>query len=706
MSLYLSHKEPEDIFLKNFYLRETELALIGSIIDGQSNNSLQSFLITGKRGMGKSTLLRRIAIEAKNKWKDKLILVYFGNENYKLSKLFKLWEQIILQILESESDLTELWKQICNEKNYTTLLLPFLRQILKDKKKTLLLMIDNFDQFMDQLSKKEQHELREALMETPVQIIGNCLFYTEKYFKYDAPFYNFFRRINLEKLSREETLDYFKFLTQQDHTSYEEIYPKIHAKLETMHILCGGVPRVLKILYDIFFQEKIDEAIEYLKRTIEEVTPLYQDRMRQLAPLQKEIIYEMALIWDRCSANDLEPKLHQSTNIILNQLSILEDNGYIASFHLEGYERLKYFEIDERFFNIWILMSEASPYDERRVIWLTLWLESFYNAAELENELEKIMATQDMKTENRSLYLQSSLLSKKLSEFSKLKFIQNHETELPQEIIQSFKAKLSLPQTEDSKSIFEKLKTLFNEGKYFEIREMYPIEYDKYLINDKENRDLICRIFGGSFLKQENYTKSLELFEKIENKNGEDLFALAFAYHKLNNNFKAEKYYLLAIEKGQMDAKWNYALLQFFNSGYSSKEIKEYSLKIAREYLSSNENDYRKPLLSVLYLWNERIEEAKAYLSSEISNGMDDNNAEFFSEAFFYCIVFHQYSFLLKLFQDHEEIRDRFKVLYYLLLRKFKKEYPKEWQRMPSELNKPVQDLESRIKSERKRLGL
>jgi len=134
--------------------------------------------------------------------------------------------------------------------------------------------------------------------------------------------------------------------------------------------------------------------------------------------------------------------------------------------------------------------------------------------------------------------------------------------------------------------------------------------------------------------------------------------------------------------------------------------IKENSLKLSREFLMVNEKDYLKPLLSLFYLWNERIDEAKDYLLSEISNGIDENNAEIFSESFFYCIVFHQYSFILKLYQDHEELRDRFKVLYYVVLRKFKKEYPKEWQRMPSELDKPLRDLEARIKSERKRLGL
>ena len=46
---------------------------------------------------------------------------------------------------------------------------------LKVTGKTLLLLIDNFDQFIDKILLNDQHAFREALILYPIQVIGNTI---------------------------------------------------------------------------------------------------------------------------------------------------------------------------------------------------------------------------------------------------------------------------------------------------------------------------------------------------------------------------------------------------------------------------------------------------------------------------------------------------------------------------------------------------
>ena len=61
--LYHADKLDEQTFIDNFTIRLKEYKLIIDNLQQQKKKPLQHFLITGKRGMGKSTLLRRIFIQ-------------------------------------------------------------------------------------------------------------------------------------------------------------------------------------------------------------------------------------------------------------------------------------------------------------------------------------------------------------------------------------------------------------------------------------------------------------------------------------------------------------------------------------------------------------------------------------------------------------------------------------------------------------------
>src|SRR5689334_15884117 len=92
--IYHPDKIDAESFIANFTIRLKEFAAIIDTLKKQGKKPLQHFLIIGKRGMGKSTLLRRIFLEAEaSPINNKLIAVRLGTEQYKLSRLYKLWEE-------------------------------------------------------------------------------------------------------------------------------------------------------------------------------------------------------------------------------------------------------------------------------------------------------------------------------------------------------------------------------------------------------------------------------------------------------------------------------------------------------------------------------------------------------------------------------------------------------------------------------------
>ncbi|HUN17410.1 MAG TPA: tetratricopeptide repeat protein [Saprospiraceae bacterium] len=840
IQLYMSHKMEDAKFVAQFTLRQKEYQEIIKNLSQQGQSSLQHFLITGKRGMGKSTLLRRIAIEAEQQFTHKLMPIYLGTEQLQISKLFKLWETILKDLASRDHALKLKLDDIPKTETYEKAILQILIDYILTKQKSLLLLIDNFDNILNNLNLHDQHVFREILIENPIQIIGNCMFYDEKFISYDAPFYDFFKRIALQKIDLEETKIYFNKLAEiQGIQNFQQMIVEKSAKLETLQILCGGVPRTLAILFEILFKNSFESAIEYLNKIIDEVTPLYQSRLNMISPLQREILYHLALIWDRCSVSDLKEKMYAEANLIGGQLKILEENGYVESFTLEGFERLKYYEIEERFFNIWILMSESPMYESRRVIWLTRWLETFYEKEELVDMASGIIDDNNIKGPTKSIYVQAILQSDKLGKNEKSilartsierqlpsfstfeQWIEPNQIETKEEEL--YEIIQQLFENKDYKSIinfispivqkleiqyqyckeealgnqiailyfglgiaYNLIKKIDMAEKYFilsidkgNINSLYDLallyhdtsrkvdaekyyllaidkgynealnnlgflyhedgrvsEAEKYylLATEKGNVNALFNLANlyreiGRAVKAEKYYQIA-----IEKGHIKALFNLANLYEEIGKEVEAEKYFLLAIEKGDKTALNNLANL-YKNTGRELDAEKYYLLAIENgyvyalsnlawlyfmsmpekinnailyfnQYLSLIENEQWSPLLSIFYLRNLEFELAENHISKYTHNSVEEKYFPALGESLKFLLVFKQKQVLLNLFQQNPHLQDKYKVLYFTLLQSFKKEYPKLWQRVPSELKKPIEDLKKWIHTMQKSLGL
>jgi len=105
-------------------------------------------------------------------------------------------------------------------------------------------------------TRKEQQRLREVLITSPgIRIIGASAKMMEYTYDYSNPFYELFRMINLEGLTKEETVTLLLKLGEHyKQESIKKIVKEEPGRIEALRRLTGGVPRTIVLLFEIELQ--------------------------------------------------------------------------------------------------------------------------------------------------------------------------------------------------------------------------------------------------------------------------------------------------------------------------------------------------------------------------------------------------------------------------------------------------------------------
>jgi DNA-binding transcriptional regulator GbsR (MarR family) len=644
--------------IENFVVR-TELfhEIFEDIKNSEMKNPEQHYIIQGIRGQGKTTLLLRIAyeIEQDEELRKRFIPIVFNEEQYNISRLFKLWETIA-GYLEEMGEIKGLYNEMqkfIDNADFEERCFQILEKALIKHHKKMILFIDNIDELLTKFSKREHQRLREVFQESAeMRIIGASSVSLEFHYDYGKPFYQFFRMPQLRGLNTDESKTLLLKLGEYYKTErVKEIVANQPGRIEALRRMTGGVIRTIILLYEIFVDDTNGNAFLDLEKILDSVTPLYKHRMDKLSPQQQEIIDFIALSWDAVSTKEIAQKTKLESKAVSSQLKQLE------KYHIVEKEKTNtknyMYRIHERFFNIWYLMRLGRKWDVRRVRFLIEFLQIWCDETELEQRAGRhLEAIKQSKLNDQHALLMTEALAR-----TPLKREMQHE-------------------------LISKTRT-YLDNEHSELA-AYLCKSDNELIKASEQA-----------YESGDFETAIRHIEQIKIKTPDDYNALGVLSIKFKNDFKqAEKYYLQAVGKDHAGAMnslaWSY---------FEKKINKQKALEYAGLSFKKEKNIFNSHTYSMVLLWDNQIKKAYDIALEYLNNQKAfEKFPEDINLFLLLLIAKKQYQLTLKLFNENlHNLKDRYKPIYYALMHFMQDEYPNEYRRMGGELKQTVEEIIGRI---------
>lgn len=651
---YTPDEMSEKEFLDRFVVREDIFNdIFEDIKSSDYNVSNQHYIILGQRGQGKTTLLRKINIEVKN---DKelckfLLPIKFAEEQYQIRSLCRLWEEVAeyLQTLYEDdfSTILDDMEKHFEDDDYELKCFSYLESVVKAKGKKLLLLIDNIDELIGKLSEKEQRRLREILISSSsFRIIGGSTKMLEQQYDYSKPFYEFFKIIKLQSLNSEESKKFLKGIARDDQKEkITEVIENTPARVETLRRITGGVPRTLVMLFDIFLDED-GNAFDDLLKILDEATPLYKHRMDDLPPALQDIVHTIAINWDGMLTKDIAAKTRMQSKVVSAQLKQLEKYEIVES---ESIGKNKIYKIKERFFNIWYLMRFGRKKDRQRVEWLVKFLESWCTKEELEQRAIKFMSklkTGSLRPEY--IYHMTEALSYAGIGLETEAILKTEARDSLKKLNSTFSEELS----SSDKEILLKSWELRNKGKIDEAL--------KLLISSNKGAFLINNNIADMYIEKSEYEKAEKYFQKIY-------------FHNFIWTLSATVYIYIIHGKGLERARE--LAEESYNKTVDVNTVIDYAIVLLWNEEFTKSYDIYKEALHILDEYNLIIGVGnEIYLKLLISKGQYYQTKKFLE-------------------MPEYQLKEKYKPIWYALMKLMENEFPNEIKKMGSELAESVDEV-------------
>ncbi len=397
MSLYDPFQLDEESFKQTFIARQYEVnRLLRHIYEACGKNSVAVHtVIYGEKGMGKTALLRRLAIavnedaELEKQW----IPLCFREEQYNVATVAQLWKNCVDSLAEwcevkgyidTANHLDDLMASYSNCDDLATV-----KDVCKEHKRRFVLLIDNLDLILNNLSEQEQWQLRDVLQEKDAPLlIASVSTSPERLFLQHPFFSEFFRVLQLQPLHESEVMDCLECIARRRSQQGKKVLREIDENPERVKVLyrfCGDTPRTLMIIYqalEIMSTMAWEETFCYLLYEIlGNFTSLYHCRTNELAPQQRQVLDAIALHWHPISLAAIACRTELKKSSVSSQLKRLETNGIIE---VSGsYQGRSLYQLTERSYNIWYLMRYGLRHHKRNVFSLSDFLIGYYAQQEI-----------------------------------------------------------------------------------------------------------------------------------------------------------------------------------------------------------------------------------------------------------------------------------------------------------------------------------
>jgi DNA polymerase III delta prime subunit len=356
-AMYLSHFTPSMMppeTLQAMLVQRGPLLkrTVASVVHSVETAAKHHHLFVGPRGIGKTHLISLIhhQISQNPAVQSKALIAWMREEEWGVTSFMELILRILRTLDQTYPELgidaqTQALYELSipqAEEQATQILLQTMGG------KTLVILLENLDDLFDQLKPTSQKQLRALIQNHPqfVLVATTPSLFTAVTSQ-NSPFYGFFDIDPLEELSFEEVVELLeKIALERGDTGLATFIQSTEgrARIRAVHHLAEGNPRIYIIFAQFLTQEALDELVQAFMHTLDELTPYYQARMKELSGQQRKIVEYLVHYRGAATVKQIAKSCFITQQVCSGQLKQLREKRTVRSIE-RGRE--SYYELAE-----------------------------------------------------------------------------------------------------------------------------------------------------------------------------------------------------------------------------------------------------------------------------------------------------------------------------------------------------------------------
>lgn len=341
---------------EQFVVRNRELKLLLEIIEENSEAaSNRHVLLVGARGVGKTTLVRRIAAELRleKKFSARWYPITLGEESYSVTSAGEFWLECIYHLqnsLKSER-LKKRYVELKSTEDERDLLDGAIATLVEESRKIgrrFLVIVENLNALLEtQMTPNDAWSFRHALQNHPeIMLLASATSTFDQIENDELALFEQFKVHQVQPLSARECRILWDAIADEFLTS---------SQIRPIQILTGGNPRLIRILAEFARDSIFVELVNKLAFLIDQYTDYFRSQLEILPTAERKVFVALLELWDPVPTREVAVAARMTPNVTSANLKRLQLRGAVVK---EGSS----WQAAERLFNIYYLMRRrGSP---------------------------------------------------------------------------------------------------------------------------------------------------------------------------------------------------------------------------------------------------------------------------------------------------------------------------------------------------------
>lgn len=255
---------------------------------------------------------------------------------------------------------------------------------------TLIVLMENLDSLFKHMPEGEQRIWRAFVQNHPVfATVGTAQSLFDGAADRSKPFFGFFDTRYLNPLNVDDAVRLLAkiALVNGDSDLADFLQTPIgHARVQAIHDLAGGNPRIYLIFSEFLTKESLDDLVRPFEETADrQLTSYYQERLRWLSPQQQEIVQFLCHQRQPVAVKVIAEGVFTSHNSITGQLKLLRDWRYLSS---KQRGREVFYELAEPLMRLALQVKDT--HDRKPLSLIVDFLRVWYSRKELLERMDKL----------------------------------------------------------------------------------------------------------------------------------------------------------------------------------------------------------------------------------------------------------------------------------------------------------------------------